>query len=150
MTNLILETLGLTYLNPLEAEVALRRITNDSFALKRAQEICLSQFLPAAIQSLLPIEKAALVKRCNVAPPFTQPVTWHINDSHDQNGDYFGLTANCPTCRQSSSWNCPPLAFSGGRLPETFAEINATVEALNFEHCGRKESAPPSGKNQLG
>ena len=95
MTNLILETLGLTYLNPLEAEVALRRITNDSFALKRAQEICLSQFLPAAIQSLLPIEKAALVKRCNVAPPFTQPVTWHINDSHDQNGDYFGLTANC-------------------------------------------------------
>jgi hypothetical protein len=65
MANAILEILGLSFLPASEAESVLRKILDDSYVLKVAQELSLDAFKVQAVQKIAshPLSRGALIKR---------------------------------------------------------------------------------------
>ena len=61
--NQIILALVLAHLSPADQLSALKKILDDSYVLKKANDLAIREHIIAAINSLLPIEKAALISR---------------------------------------------------------------------------------------
>jgi hypothetical protein len=78
--NAIILALDLAYLSPADQLSALKKVIADGLVQKRSLEMAVNQHIVRAVESLLPIEKAALRKRVGAADPPRNPahVSWFV------------------------------------------------------------------------
>jgi hypothetical protein len=104
--NAIILALDLAYLSAADQLTALKKIVSDGYVQKLALERAVNEHVVAAVNSLLPIEKAALIKRIGAGGPHQQNnhVTWSVGESIKSGRRH--ILGACTHGR--SWWDCPP------------------------------------------
>jgi hypothetical protein len=103
--NAIILALDLAYLSPADQLSALKKILADGLVQKRALEMAVNQHIVRAVESLLPIEKAALRKRVGAGEQQKSPhVQWFVETG--QLSHRLHIRAVC--AHGKSWWDCHP------------------------------------------
>jgi hypothetical protein len=111
--NQIILALDLAHLSPADQLSALKKIISDGLVQKRSLEMAVNQYIVRAVESLLPIEKAALIKRVGAGDPprNTAHVSWFVEVGL-QSGRLH-IRATCPHLR--SWWDCAPTQLGAAK-----------------------------------
>jgi hypothetical protein len=142
MANVILESLNLGFLSPTEAETILRKICDDSYVLKKASDLSIREHIVAAINSLLAIEKTALIKRIGASELQQQKavhVQWFVGVG--LRSARLHISASC--VHERSWFDCHPDQLSNAK------HCNETIPNNIREEYARRWAPPTTVGNDM-